>query len=183
MNRKAPIEHATEYKYMQKSGNDGYDYASLPDKNNIFKWKKINPDITNAIEIFKFWHTEDEYNKKIKYNYKELLKKINLLKKELHKYNIYFYYLDFMGQWSGLDRHFIDYSWDDAMLKLEQDNAKDKSIVFTDDIYVLQALLNGKLYFQHNVLKEDINNLKIIFYDIFKIKLNFSNKKSIIVNI
>lgn len=182
MVRNSPKEHAKDFKYEQKQGNDGYQYASLPDKNNIFKWKKINEDLSNSIDIYKFWHSEDELNKNIKYNYKDALQKIKLLKKELQKYNIFFYYLDYMGKWSGLDLHFIDYSWEEAFEQLENDTNdkqayKNYSVIFTDDIYLLSALLYKKLYFQHNILKKDINNVKKAFEKIYNVKLTISKKK------
>lgn len=183
MSRNSPSEHAKDFKYMQKTGNDGNEYASLPDKNNIFKWKKINMDETNAINIYKFWHSKNELEKNIKYNYKDALNNLKLLKTELKKSNINFYYLDYMGEWSGLDLHFIDYSWDEAEEQAKLDKVEKQSIIFTDDIYMLSAILHGKLYFQHNILKKDINSLKLAFNKIYNIELNFSSKKSILINL
>ncbi len=190
---KFPKENPNDFKYEIKKGLNNIPYASLPIGNSKkFKWKYFDEDVTNAFQIYKFWHSPNEIATNFKYmypgfnkfNYNVFVRKFKTLKKELLKYNIYFYFLDYMGKWSNINLHFIDYSWTDASnLALEDNpnlNIKDISYIFIDDVSLLKAILYGKLYFYHQILNKDIPNLKLVFKNILNFNITkFSNSNAI----
>lgn len=186
MVRNSPNEHAKDHKGEVLKGNDNDNYASIADKNGVYKWKKINEDMTNAIDKFKFWHTKEEVVELFKYDQKKIMQKLKSLKKELLKDGIHLYYLDYMGKWYDGELHFIDYLWDEVMDLIKDEGLGDDdtvSFIFTDDIYLLRALQDGELIFQHSILSKDVDNLKKTIKNIMNIEMDYSSNESIIFNI
>jgi|688.fasta_scaffold41329_3 hypothetical protein len=184
MVRNSPNEHAKDFKNEIKLGNDEENYISLPDKNNIYKWKKVS---SNAIKHFKMITPQNKINKILKFDEKLINNTIKKLKKELMKFNIILIYLENMGRWYDGEYHFIDYLWSDGVNELKNEykivDEFKHSFMITDDIYVLNALQTGKLIFQHNILLKDVKHLKEVYKKIIgKELLNYSKNKVIQIN-
>lgn len=180
MVRKSPAEHANDHQYERKTGLDGKAYASLPDKNKVFKWKLISEDLVNAVDKYKFWHPL-EHEKDLKYDYKDALKQLKLLEKELKKIGVAFYYLDRMGRSGNHDRYFPEYTASDVFRRLHGDgyDIDKQSVVFLDDIQVLRALLNGKLGVHHWLMEKDVKNVKSVFAKVFKGKVKYASRPEV----
>lgn len=186
MSANFPSENANDHKGKVLDGLDGYEYASIKNNNNEYEWKLIDDDEMNAINIFKFWHNDEDINSYIIHDEAKAITLINDLTDELKKYNIHLFYIDYMGKWYDGEYHFVDYLWDEVCDKIKDDDLGDMntlSFIFTDDVYLLRALKNGKLYFQHNILDKDVENLVKTIKKITGIELHYSSENSIILNI
>lgn len=180
-NRKSPAEHASDFKWTEKIGIDNLNWASKPDKNGVFKWYRYDLDkIKDAFDYSIWWFGKDNFKKNVKYDKADFLKKFKKLKKELYKHNIFAYYIPDQGKY-GVNTHYLDFLWDDALKKFKIDEKKDfdfkSTIIITDDVYLYSAVKKGELIFQHNIIKKDKDILYKILTDIFT-KKNIIPSKS-----
>lgn len=184
-------------------------FASVEVKENIYKWKPMtekNLDkINNAVNQFKFWNAYKLKNNLIEFEielnsinhfislFNKMIKK---LCKEKNLPLIELYYEKNQGKWYDGEHHFVDYLWDDVIYSVKEKHGDWLNINFlmTDDVYVLQCMLNKKLYFQHNIKGKNsislVNHALEITKEIFnnssridKVKSvnKFNQKKSIII--
>jgi hypothetical protein len=171
-----------EHKRIAIMTNNGL-YGSVKNKQNKYVWKKYDEDkMMNAVNAFKFWN-HDHSN--IIHNRNTVEKLISNLKKDLKKENIMLFYKKNMGLWHDGELHFIDYLWDDVCNEIEEkhEDWTKCSFIMTDDIYVLDAMMLGKLTFQHNILKKDIEGINKVLNKYKTKSGKFKNSKSIILEL
>ena len=174
-------------------------FGSVFDKKlNRFVWKKYNEDkYANAVNAYIYWN-DLKYNSefigdKFKVKLSVVEKVIKSLAKEFKKESIDVHYIKNQGKWFDGVNHFVDYLWTDVCAIVEKKHKKkwtEVSFIFTDDIYVLRAMLNKKLIFQHNIAKNYTkidemmklfkNNNKHIIQDIKPHKINMNKSIEII---
>lgn len=169
--RKSPIEHAKDFKGEIKDGVDGFKWASKSDINGIYKWYKYNEHMVNTFDIQKFWNTKENFNKLIKYDYKDFIKKYKQLQKKLLNKGMYAYNLNDQGQWS-YEVHFVDYLWEDVIENLKNEKHIDDPLhtttfLLTDDVYLFNGAKYGEITIQYNLIKKDKTVLYEILVDIF----------------
>ena len=75
--RKSPSDHAKDKKYMIRNGNDNNLWVSKPDKNNVFKWSKVNAK--NFISIAASIPLKLKYDYKSFYSFFKRLKVSNTI--------------------------------------------------------------------------------------------------------
>ena len=190
--RPSPSEHAGAFKNKIKEGNDGNDYISLPDKNGIYKWKKIK-DMNETKTPEEYWLQFPDNTKPI-LNITPLLNKLKLVKDELRKHGIYMFRIGWknVGNW-------IDYAWDDAQAMLEKIPKVKKYVEENGEYSTLDAASmlfwtahgeygakrDGTLNIQHNIHRKDLPIVKEIFEKHFGKKYFWkgSNKKTIQVKL
>lgn len=170
--RPSPSMHASEWKNKIKDGNDGRQYVSLPDKNGVYKWKKIkNGEEAKTPEEY---YSQFPENKKyiVKYDTYDVLSKLKLISDELTKHHIYIFPVGWKKVW-----WFIDFAWDDATNILKKksyvyNKLTNKDTLFIDVVsYIFftenrlyWSSIKGILNLQHQIRKED----KKIIIDTFK---------------
>ena len=175
--RKSPNVSAQNYPNKIKIGNDGLEYISKPDKNNIFKWIKIK-DMENckSAKVYYMQFPENYLQKKFyKYNNLDKVKnKLLLVKKELEKKDIYLFNVGWKNVYN-----FSDSAWHEARKYVFKKyfkkfdvkiktlyNIMDYSnfIFYTDKDY-FWSQNSGKLYIKWFLLNNDI---KQYVFNIFK---------------
>jgi hypothetical protein len=173
-NRPSPPYHANDCKDKIMKGNDKKDYISKEDKNGVYHWVKLKD--------FGKTKTPEEYYSQFKpyepkYDKVDLLKKLNLVEKELLKSKIYLIHIG----WNNV-YNFSNYAWDDALeflqkkLKLPNNNSifDNVSFMFYTDKHLFVATINGELPMQNNILNKD----KKVINDAFKKYFGKSYKES-----
>lgn len=143
-------------------------FGSVFDKKlNKFIWKKYNEDkYSNAVNAYIFWnnlkYTPEFTRNRFKIKLSTIHNIINSLTKDLKKDNTELYYIKNQGRWYDGVNHFIDYLWDDVCSIVEKKHKSwlNVNFIFTDDIYVLRAMLNKSLIFQHNIVKDSNEIIK-----------------------
>jgi hypothetical protein len=80
MPRLSPNDHAKEFKNIIKFGNNSNLWVSKPDSNKVYKWKEIK----STYDMYKIYSILDKENDKIKLRYKNLLKIIKQLEKNMN---------------------------------------------------------------------------------------------------
>lgn len=189
--RPSPPYPANDCKKQILEGNDGDEYISLPDKNGIYKWKKIM--FKNSAEEY---YCQFPENKPAKYDEKQVLKKLDLIKQKLLQDNIYLYDIG----WKDIG-NFIDNAWNDVVKLIEKQKYvqnlrkikenKNKyigyltSFVFYTDHQLYWAKRNGELFFQHNILTKDKQKVIKIFKEQFgkNFKWDGSRTKSMMIKL
>lgn len=189
--RLSPSFSAQDYKNEIKIGNDGNEYVSRPDKNNIFRWYIIK----NGKNAYDYYMQFPHYylNKKfIKYDLKETETKLKFVENDLKKYNIYLFKIG----WKNI-YNFIDFAWDDARKMIIKKYSKEKyveekikgkyvlntyfydifNIIFYTDNSAFFSLNSGKLNFQWNLDKNSKNIVNQTFTKYFK--KNYIHPKNI----
>jgi hypothetical protein len=179
--RNSPPLPANNHKWAIEEGNDGEQYVSRPDKNNIFRWKKINQNPKKAYDYYKQILPAKELKKK--FNDTKYLTKMKAVAKELKKHKIFVYHLEW-----GTIQNFIDHAWDDVMefiAKATRTNSNieimdNYSFVFSTESQLFSATTgNGTLYLQHNILAKDRKLIDQVFKKHFaKVKVPVSKTKA-----
>ncbi len=154
-------------------------YISVGNDEGVFHWKRLPTKEANAIAIFRLCSTNKEFEQHCKYEYRSIAKLLSDLTKELKKSNIVFKYLNYMGMWSDISKHWIDYSWTemDSYVKAGQ------SYLFVDDIDVLRALKSGKLNINHSINKSDVKAVKEAFKAVGFTVATISSKSKICIKL
>lgn len=180
-----PSEPADKHKYKVLTGKFDREYASLPDKNGVFKWKRYDTEnLTNAIQLYKFWHTEEEQDKAFRFSYQKIKSALQRFRAQLESKGIHFYMLEDQGQWSDVNTHFINHMWEDVQELIKEEGLdKDKiSYLVTDDVLLLRSILDGELYIYHSILKSDVKTVLETFKKCFNKSLKYNSKKAIILD-
>lgn len=180
--RSSPPYHANDCPNVILEGNDENQYISMPDKNGVYHWKKIKYG-KNAEDYYSQF---PDYTKP-KYDIKSTLEKLDKIKKELEKHNIYLFFIG----WKNVT-WFIDYAWEDAEemakstklgKKIMSDNTNkftsvfDKiSFLFFTDHRIYWTRRNGEIFMQHNILKKDKDVVIQIFKKYFGNKFVWDGK-------
>ena len=198
--RPSPPYPANDCKNEVLEGNDKNKYISVPDKNDVYRWKKVIFGSTA-----KQYYEQFPDHKEQAYDIKDIPQKIKMLKNELEKKNVY---MEFVG-WKGVG-DFIDYAAKDATAKILKkkyvkdimDNVvKEKmkgvkktgrttiessrdlymydhiSFLYTTDNRLYHASINGKLYIYNNILKKDVEFVYSKFKEIFGNRFSWSKKR------
>jgi hypothetical protein len=210
--RPSPPFSASEHKNEVKIGNDGNNYVSRANKNNIFRWYIIEE--CNTAEKYYMQFPKYYLDKKfIKFNLKETETKLKKIKNILKKNNIYLFKIG----WKNIGS-FIDYAWMDAreiiiekygkqkyfkdiVEKIRKDNSIDKkktdydilrknfynifNLIFYTDNRSFFSLNNGDLELQWNLDKNSKDIVTDILRKEFKKKyiIPKSINKSIIIKL
>ena len=181
-----------KYKYKTVMNIDNIEYVSKKNKKNKFEWVKVIGylDCNTPEKYF------SQFGHKIKYKFPK--KEIILLEKELRKNNIFFYQIGWDNVW-----FYVDYAWSDVeeLVKKEKyiktlNITKNKkvdmlklfdnvSFLFYSEFRKYWSQVDGKLEFQHNIIKKDKEKVIEIFTKIFyqKFSWNGSAKKTILVKL
>lgn len=162
--RPSPSEHAKDHKWKALRGNDGNDYISRPDKNGVYRWRKINPEPAKALDYYKQVLKPAEL--KVKYSAAGFLKKARAAARELKRRKIFFYHVP----WGSIG-NFIDNAWDNVCENVETatgvgsgDVMDHFSIIFFTDNRVFWAeRSDGVVNMQHNILKKDRELVESVF--------------------
>jgi hypothetical protein len=160
--RPSPSYHANLCKGEVKDGNDGDKYISAPDKNGIYRWKKINETII----------PKKRYEPN--YDIKPILEKLNKISKQLIKSDIFLLEIE--------QCYRCRFDDDTKMIVATTTIAEKKNIVteagieaipdtfsflfYTDDFY--HATNDGVLQIQHNILPKDKQIIINVFEEYFE---------------
>jgi hypothetical protein len=167
--RPSPSDHAGNHKNKIMIGNDGNEYVSKPDKNDVYHWKKI----TDKNCVFEYFDQFPD-SKPMKYNYIKIVKELRQVAKDLEKYNIFL----FNVKWKNIHND-IDLAWNDAIVQLRKKefykketkklppnersyNEMDFSFLFYTEHDLYFSSINGQLNLQHNIQKSDMENLETV---------------------
>jgi hypothetical protein len=109
--RPSPPFSAQDYPNKIKVGNDGNEYISRADKKMVFKWYKIkNMSEYSSAEKYYMQFPQNYLQKNFyKYDLEQVEDKLNIVKKELEKENIYLIKIGWKRVYN-----FIDYAWEDV---------------------------------------------------------------------
>lgn len=183
--RVGPIEHANDHPWEFREGNDENDpftdsWVSKPDKNGIFKWKKIG-EKKNMIEFELARKNPITYN--IKYDYKYYYIQLNKLKKDLNKNNILLFNCNYTlsGPWGiqGCYNFILDFN---KNIVKKEDNISDKfywgnilgnqkiikqnknveyPYIYINDGNLFNSIISNGLYsiYYNNIIIENFENL------------------------
>lgn len=154
-----PSDDANDFPEEQVEVRDScYIWGSVGDDNGNFEWKRFTQDLANKTDMFKFWKTEKKQRAYFKYDLAKVKQFILNVNSEIGKDStIDVEYLDRMGSSSGMDLHCLEMSWDAV------DFTDTRSIIFTDDIHVHDALGDGILRYQHMIRDNDVSVVKAAF--------------------
>lgn len=158
--RPSPPQSAQDYPNIIKTGNDGNEYVSRPDKNKIYKWYKIKSmDETTSAEKY-YMQFPENYNQKkfFKYDIKKFEEKIKSVKKELIKKNIYLIKLG----WKNIG-NFSDFAWAEATSYIKDKYYKDQK---KTDHYYLVENANFILYTEHDTFWAQHDGLLSMQYNL-----------------
>jgi hypothetical protein len=149
-----------KYPNKLKIYSNGIEYVSKLDKNKVFKWYKIkNMNQCKSPEKYYMQFPENYLQKKfIKYNNKNIEKKLNSIKKILKKENIYLLKIKWKNNYN-----YSDNSWYNA-----EEKSKSNNFIFYTDHSFFWSKNTGNLNFQWNL---DRKSKKIVF-DLLKKKFN-----------
>ncbi len=143
-------------------------FGSVFDKKlNKFIWKKYDENkYSNAVNAYIYWndlsYTSEYTGDRFKVKLSTINNSIQNLSKVLKQDNVELHYIKNQGRWYDGVNHFIDYLWDDVCSIVEKKHKGwlNVNFIFTDDIYVLRAMLNKSLIFQHNIVKDSNEIIK-----------------------
>jgi len=184
MSRPSPSESAQDFPDKVKKGNDKNFYVSKPDKNGVYKWKKI-VDKKTAEDFYNQYpeiYLDEDFKK---YDYKPTLKTLEKAKKELEENHIYL----FLIPWKKTT-NFVDSAWSEALdLISKKKNVNQESwknnflFCMESDIFFSQK--RGEITLQWNLDKKALDILSEIFNKYFGKKyIKPKNKrKSIIIKL
>ena len=151
-------ENANDHKDNVVKFKEGLFGSVYIEDKKTFIWKKYDEDkYSNAVNAYIFWNniknTPEALGKYFSVKLSVVEKVINDFKKELKKFKIELYYDKKQGKWYDGQTHFVDYLWTDIcnIVEKKNQNCMDVCFVMTDDIYVLRAMKNKSLFFQHNI--------------------------------
>ena len=148
--RPSPTPHASEHKYKVIKGNDGNDYISKPDKNQIFKWKKIKP-MSKTKTPYEFYSQYQEREQHILYNIDKFINGWNLATRELAQSNIILLEIG----WKKIGS-FIDFAWEKAHEYMQKKyNNSTYSLLFYTENSLYNGSINGIIDIQHDILRKD----------------------------
>lgn len=162
--RPSPSEHAKDHKWKELRGNDGNGYVSRPDKNGVYRWRKINPTPAKALDYYKQVLKPAEL--KIKHSAAGFLKKARAAARELRRHKIFFYHVP----WGSIG-NFIDNAWDNVCESVERATGVDSGevmdhfsiIFFTDNRVFWSERGDGIINMQHSILKKDRDLVERVF--------------------
>lgn len=193
-NRPSPSQQAKLCKNLILLGNDMNYYISLPNKKNVYQWKryKFMTEAKNAEEFY-----QQEKPKKLKYNRKSLLANIKKVKKDLAKENVFLIFVPWKNVYN-----FIDDAEEDVieihvpkLLKKKPkllnsfiDNpfkSEVSYIYFTDHRLYWSCFDDGKLHLHHNINNKKAEKVQSVFKKYFgsRFKWNGKANKSILLKL
>lgn len=175
--RPSPSEHAKDHKWKELKGNDGNGYVSRPDKNGVYRWRKINQTPAKALDYYKQVLKPEKL--KVKFSAMPFLKKARAAARELKRRKIFFYHMP----WGSIG-NFIDNAWTDACESVERatgvgsgDVMDHFSIIFFTDNRVFWAeRSDGVVNMQHNILKKDRELIESVFKKHFGRRVTFPKR-------
>ena len=88
--RPSPSVHANEHKWTILEGNDGNNWQSRPNKDNVFRWVKINENVPSAWQYFKQISKVPIVDK---YDKEDFLKKFKSAAQELRRNHVHFIHI------------------------------------------------------------------------------------------
>jgi hypothetical protein len=169
MNRNSPPLPANSHKWKVEDGNDGKQYVSRPDKNNVFRWQKLNSSPKRAFDYYKQLFPAKDIKKK--FNDTTFVNKMNAVTKELKKHKIFVFHLEW-----GRIRNDIDFAWDVVLENVARTTRMDalkvmdhySILFFTDNQLFWATTGSGIMYLQHSILKKDRSLIQQAFKKHFK---------------
>ena len=144
--QKFPLLLAQDYPNKIKLGNDGLEYISKPNKNNIFKWIKIkNMEDCKSASVYYMQFPENYLQKNFyKYKLNFIDNNLKIIKKELEKEHIYLFKIGWKKSYN-----YLDFAWEYARTYIFKKYIK-KTDIKIDTSYNIMDYANFIFYTEKN---------------------------------
>jgi hypothetical protein len=202
LTRNSPPLPANDYKNKIKDGNDGNSYASIADKNGIYRWKRFyqTGECKTAAKFYSQYPNALPYI----YDIKSMKTSLTKIKRALLTHNIYLIRVgwDFIWDFGDYEsdlyprlaeipkvKILLEKYWKDTKIKKRDRHnshvTRVVSFLYYSEFAEHVASTRGEAWIMHSLLKKD----KPIIYETFnkhfknKFKWNKSDAKSILINL
>ena len=104
--RLGPAEHAGEHRWKVKQGLDGNEWVSRPDKNNVYRWRRVLPGRSAARAVAQVTPRPPS----VKYDQREFLTTWRAMARDLRRQDVYAYAMKWKDTYD-----IFSYAWADAV--------------------------------------------------------------------